>query len=238
MPRSARGNVGSIGQNLDVAQQMADKMLDCNIDEFLHYYAPFCPTDDWIDYCAWKIETWQIFNERWMARWRWDSFQIWRIRGSCFFGGGKLKPIVKALTAKKVLWHRQQGPLRKCNFSHEDCGDYTEWLGRLQEAYFSLTSFPSRYIRPRRSWYRKWQSQQSLRRKGKDFHDVRTQILMYPDIGIQVSLCVEGWMVIFIQITIEGEAMAVGYFSCSHSVVSKPFDFTQISIGSLHAPLD
>ena len=39
-----------------------------------------------------------------------------------------------------------------------------------------------------------------------------------------VSLRAEGYMVIFIQITIKGKAMAVWYFSLSHSVMSKSFD--------------
>ena len=51
-----------------------------------------------------------------------------------------------------------------------------------------------------------------------------------------VSLCTEGYMVISIQITIEGEAMAVWYFSRSHSVMSKPFDFTKVFIDLIHAP--
>jgi len=51
-----------------------------------------------------------------------------------------------------------------------------------------------------------------------------------------VTLCTEGYMVISIQITIEGEAMAVWYFSRSHSVMSKPFDFTKVFIDPIHAP--
>ena len=51
-----------------------------------------------------------------------------------------------------------------------------------------------------------------------------------------VSLRAEGWMVTFIQITIEGKAMAVWYFSRSHSVMSKSFDFTQVLIGPTCAP--
>ena len=51
-----------------------------------------------------------------------------------------------------------------------------------------------------------------------------------------VILRAEGYMVIFIQITIEGEAMAVWYFSRSHCVMSKSFDFTQVFIGPIWAP--
>jgi len=51
-----------------------------------------------------------------------------------------------------------------------------------------------------------------------------------------VSLRAEGYMVISIQITIEGEAMAVWYFSRSHSVMSRSFDFTKVFIGPIHAP--
>ena len=40
----------------------------------------------------------------------------------------------------------------------------------------------------------------------------------------------------FLQITIEGEAMAIWYFSRSHSVMSKPFDFTEVSIGPIYTP--
>ena len=50
-----------------------------------------------------------------------------------------------------------------------------------------------------------------------------------------VSLHAEGYMVISIQITIEGEAMAVWYFSRSHSVMSKSFDFTKVFIDPIHA---
>jgi len=53
--------------------------------------------------------------------------------------------------------------------------------------------------------------------------------------GMVVSLHAEGYMVISIQITIKGEAMAVWYFSCSHSVMSKSFDFTKIFIDPIHA---
>ena len=51
-----------------------------------------------------------------------------------------------------------------------------------------------------------------------------------------VSLRAEGYTVIFIQITIEGKIMAVSYFSRSHSVMSKSFDFTKVFIGPIHAP--
>ena len=49
----------------------------------------------------------------------------------------------------------------------------------------------------------------------------------------------EGWMIISIQITIEGENVAIWYFSRSHSVMSKPFDFTKVFIlGPIYAPYD
>jgi len=46
------GDVESIGQNhiwADIAQQMVDEMLSCNIDQFLGYYAPFIPSKDSVD---------------------------------------------------------------------------------------------------------------------------------------------------------------------------------------------
>jgi len=52
-----------------------------------------------------------------------------------------------------------------------------------------------------------------------------------------VALHPKGWTNIFTQITIEGEDMAVWYFSRSHSVKSESFDFTQVfMLGSLYAP--
>jgi len=54
--------------------------------------------------------------------------------------------------------------------------------------------------------------------------------------GMVISLHAEGYMVISIQITIKGEAMAVWYFSRSHSVMSKSFDFTKVFIDLIHAP--
>jgi len=54
-----------------------------------------------------------------------------------------------------------------------------------------------------------------------------------------VSLRAEGWMIISIQITIEGEDVAIWYFSRSHSVMSKSFDFTKVSmLGPIYAPHD
>jgi len=53
--------------------------------------------------------------------------------------------------------------------------------------------------------------------------------------GMVVSLHAEGYMVNSIQITIEGEAMVVWYFSRSYSVMSKSFDFTKVFIDPIHA---
>ena len=49
----------------------------------------------------------------------------------------------------------------------------------------------------------------------------------------------KGWMVISIQITIEGEDVAIWYFSRSHSVMSKSFDFAKVfMLGPIYAPHD
>ena len=52
-----------------------------------------------------------------------------------------------------------------------------------------------------------------------------------------VFLHPEGWMNMFKQISIEGEDMAVWYFSRSHSVKSESFDFTEVfMLGPIYAP--
>jgi len=52
--------------------------------------------------------------------------------------------------------------------------------------------------------------------------------------GHVVPRLAQNQIINLIQITIEGEDMAVWYFCRSHSVMSKYFDFTEVLIGPMH----
>ena len=84
-------------------------------------------------------------------------------------------------------------------------------------------------------WYRDLESPQ-VGQYSESHHEWRSA--QNVDVwGMVVSLHPNGWTNIFTQITIEGEDMAVWYFSRSHSVKSESFDFTQVfMLGSLCAP--
>jgi len=137
MLRGGKGDVGSIGQNYiwsEVAQQMADEILCCDIDEFLYYYAPFCLTNDSIDSALKRLECkrllcnneWQDFCDRWANKKETEAFK-------------KLEDIVKALMGQKCFSTDNNIP-RKCNFNYHDCGD-TQMVGEIPGSTFQIDGY-------------------------------------------------------------------------------------------------
>jgi len=60
-----KGDVGSIGQNhiwAGVAQQMVDKILRCDIDQFLGHYVPFVPS---VDMALERLKGKKLLNDGW-----------------------------------------------------------------------------------------------------------------------------------------------------------------------------
>jgi len=136
-PRGGKGDVGSIGQNhirSEVAQQMADEMLCCDIDEFLCHYAPFCPTDDSIDSALKRLERkrllrnneWRDFRDKWADKKETEAFK-------------KLEDIVKALMGQKCFGTDSNIP-RKCNFNYHNCGD-TQMVGEIPGSTFQIDGY-------------------------------------------------------------------------------------------------
>ena len=181
-PRTARGDVGSIGQNRirpDVAQQMADEMLCCDFDEFLHHYAPFCPTDDSIDSALRKLERGKFLT---VKGWRGLSgngipSRSQQTEAQVF---EKLKHIVKALAKQKYFNANDTDP-RKCNFDYDNCGD-TQMVGEIAgslfriDAYFSPKS-PPPLCKSEKVVVSEVAVAAEFKKKEKDFYDVRIQIL-------------------------------------------------------------
>ena len=128
-PRGGKGDVGSIGQNhirSEVAQQMADEMLCCDIDEFLCHYAPFCPTDNSINSALEKLK-----HEKLLQGYKWRKLGSGKIsskkgkRETKVFQ--RLKFIVEALTGQECFGTGSKTS-RKCNFNYHDRGD-TQMVG-------------------------------------------------------------------------------------------------------------
>ena len=158
---------------------MADEMLDCGIDEFLCHYAPFCPTDDSINSALRKLERGKVLTEK-----GWRDFSSNGIPSESKESEAqvfrKLKPIVKALAKQKYFNPNGTAP-RKCNFHYEDCGD-TQMVGEIAgstfriDAYFSPTS-PPPLCKSEKLVVSQVAVVAEFKKKEKDFHDVRTQIL-------------------------------------------------------------
>ena len=157
---------------------MADEMLDCGIDEFLHHYAPFCPTNDAIDRAVEKLERgkflttsgWRDLNgEGIPSRSKETEVQVFR----------KLRPIVKALAKQKYFNAKGTAP-RKCNFDYEDCGD-TRMVGEIAGSTFRIDAYFLPASSPPPSKKAKVVVSQvavaaEFKKNEKDSYDVRTQI--------------------------------------------------------------
>ena len=120
---------------------MIDEMLCCDINEFLHHYAPFHPTSNSVDTALKKLEDknflqgnqWQMFINGKKPSETGESEEM------AFKG---IKDIVKALVE-----HDSMAP-RHCNFKYSTCG-YTNMAGEIAgptfwiDVYFSpLSSTP------------------------------------------------------------------------------------------------
>ena len=105
--------------------QMLHKMLCCDINQFLHYYAPFVPSKHSVDNALQKLEHEELLYSN-----KWRDFnsndipsKTGKIEGEAF---KKLKDIVKALMGQKCSGTDPKGP-RKCNHT---------WLGKFQKVHF------------------------------------------------------------------------------------------------------
>ena len=157
---------------------MADEMLDCGIDEFLRHYAPFCPIDDSINNALGRLR-----HDKFLTKDEWRGLSGDEIPSKSEESEarvfGKLKPIVKALTAQKCSG-TDRAP-RKCNFNYEDCGD-TQMVGEIAgstfriDAYFTPTSSPPLYTSEKVEVSQVAVAAEFKRRR-MDFYGVRIQIL-------------------------------------------------------------
>ena len=143
MPRSGKGDVGSIGQNhilSDVAQKMADEMLCCEIDQFLCHYAPFCPTDNSIDSALKKLGHEKILTNYGRQDFSGEEilFQTGEIEIETEVSK-RLKLIVKALTEQECFSTDSKAP-RKCNFNYHNCG-YSHMVGEIPGSTFRIDGY-------------------------------------------------------------------------------------------------
>jgi len=152
---------------------MADKMLCCNIDQFLCHYAPFCPTDGSINSALKKLEhkgllcnnRWRDFCGTWAKKKETEAFK-------------KLEDIVKALMGQKCFGTDSKAP-RKCNFNYHDCGN-AHMVGEVPGSTFRIDG----YFSPEYSLFESTKvvvSQVAVTAEFKtnkdNSHRVRTQIL-------------------------------------------------------------
>ena len=133
-----KGDVGSIGQNRvrpDVAQQMVDEMLCCNIDEFLRHYAPFVPSKRSVSNALKNLEKGNLLQDGgwWNLSGNKIPSRTQEIETDVF---SKLTPIVEALM-KQQCSGTDSKTLRKCNFSYRDCGN-TPMVGEIAGCTFRI----------------------------------------------------------------------------------------------------
>jgi len=172
-----KGDVGTIGQKhirSDVAQQMVDEMLCCTVDDFMHYYAPFHPTDKSVDdalaysndqQLLQDGEWWDLHGQNIPSKTRETETAVFK----------KLEPIVHALRNQKNV-RTNSDPSdkhRECIFDYHDCGNtpiYGEITGCTfrVEPVFCLGCLGLLVHLPG-SWHRKWQWQQNSKRAGMIF---------------------------------------------------------------------
>jgi len=174
-----KGDVGSIGQNhirLDVAQQMANEMLCCDINQFLHHYAPFVPSKRSVDNALQKLE-----HEGLLYHDKWRDFSGNDIPSKTgkIEAEKKLEDIVKALIGQKCSGTDPKGP-RKCNLKYHNCG-YTHMLGEIPGSTFRIDGyFSAEYSPPLFESDKVVVSQVAVaaefKREVKDTPIVRTQI--------------------------------------------------------------
>jgi len=136
-----KGDVGSISQNhiqSDIAQQMADEIVCCDIDEFLCHYAPFCPTDDSIDSALEKLEHEGLLH----------NYKCWNFSGNNIPSQvneketavfKRLEDIVEALTEQPCSGTDSKAP-RKCNFNCHNCGN-TQMDGEIAGPTFRIDGY-------------------------------------------------------------------------------------------------
>jgi len=157
---------------------MADEMLCCDIDEFLHHYAPFCPTDDSIDSALEKLKHSQILTEN-----GWRDLCGREIPSQTSEKETKvfkrLAFIVEALTEQQCFGTDSKAP-RECNFNYHDCGD-THLVGEIAGSTFRIDAYFLPASSPPPSKKAKVVVSQvavaaELKKNEKDSYDVRTQI--------------------------------------------------------------
>ena len=174
-----KGDVGTVSQNFiwsDIAQQMADEMLHCDIDEFLCHYAPFCPTSNSVNSALEKLT-----DERLLLDDKWRHLKgknipskTPEIETKVF---SKLKPIFQALTKQNCIGIDSEIP-RKCSFNYHDCGD-TQMVGEIVGSTFQIDAYFSPISSPPTG--KVVTSQVAVaaefKKKRKDLYDVTAQML-------------------------------------------------------------
>ena len=117
---------------------MADEMLCCDIDQFLHHYAPFVPSKRSVDDALQKMKHEGLLcDDKW-----WDfsgddiPFKTGKIETEAF---KKLEDIVEALMGQECSGTDHKG-LRKCNLKYHNCGD-THVVGEIPGSTFRINGY-------------------------------------------------------------------------------------------------
>ncbi|KAF5348485.1 hypothetical protein D9756_009669 [Leucocoprinus leucothites] len=226
-PRSAKGHVGTVGQDkirTDIAEQMTRELWQCPIQDFLAYYAPCCPTKESVDDAVAALQHWMPAGGSWRGFSNKPPSKMDGLGKKTVFG--KPTPIIKALS-KTSCFCENEDRRRDLGFHYMDCGG-TPIKGEIDGSSFRVdacltTSLHN--IRPKELWV----SDMALVAEFKKSSDANK---VYDD-RLKVVSAANHIMnddprrIWTYAITIEDEKMAVWYFSRSHSVKSEDIDFTK-----------
>ena len=167
----------------EVAQQMVDEMLRCDIDQFLSHYAPFVPSECSVDMALKKLKGEKLSKDD-----RWQGLHGENLPSKTqdidTVVSSKLTRIVEALENQECDGV-DSNTSRERNFRYNDCGDMS-MAGEIAGCTFLIDACFSPISSPLLSGP-VMASQVAVaaeyRRKMEDFYDVSTRIL-----NIAVSL--------------------------------------------------
>ena len=161
---------------------MADEMLCCPVDDFMHYYAPFHPTDKSVDDALADLNDQQLLqDDEWRDLHGQNIPSKSREIETAVFK--KLEPIVHALRNQKNVCADSDpsDKHRECIFDYCDCGN-TPIYGEIAGCTFRVDAcfLPGLPGSPRPS-SRIMASQVAVaaefKKSRNDFYDVSTRIL-------------------------------------------------------------
>ncbi|KAF9449014.1 hypothetical protein P691DRAFT_703938 [Macrolepiota fuliginosa MF-IS2] len=236
-PRKVRGEGGEYGQDKlrsAIAKEMAEEMLECPLDEFMNHYAPFRPSQESIDNVFNKY-TKHTHEERLLKRveqdcetqqqtgWVWNDFELppsslTESEDAIFRNLEKIMQDIREQPCADVASESRQSQLY-----YRSCPNTTlqsEIIGTTFRFDACITDNPentSTVALANTAVIAEF-------KKGlKDRHENRKQLVSAAS-HIMNDDPRRMWIY---GITVEDNMMSIWYFCRSHSVKSKPFDFTK-----------